>query len=236
MKDETYDNLGRAAMQAWGRMKKAQGKSWGEWMIIGEGLMAGREWAMHQAGTNAPEGKGYTLAFGEWLQQYKLSDMDKSDRAKLLQLIEERPAVEEWRTTLDDHTRRNLNNPVSVWRKWTAATRVRPKKSRTAPGARERHANEGLQARVDELEQELEAAELNREEIRVHLAEAVNEIAELKRPKAKMAKGAFTPGDMATLDAIRRGEPGEIADRLISRFGFTDASKIAEFIRYKQDK
>jgi hypothetical protein len=62
----------------------------------------------------------------------KVDDMDKSDRAKLLQLMEERPAVEEWRATLTDYERRNLNNPTIAWRKWTAATRVKKPKPRTA--------------------------------------------------------------------------------------------------------
>ena len=59
--------------------------------------------------------------------------LDKSDRAKLLQLMEERPAVEEWRATLTDYDRRNLNNPTIVWRKWTAATRERKPKAKPAP-------------------------------------------------------------------------------------------------------
>jgi hypothetical protein len=54
------------------------------------------------------------MAYAEWLKRYKFDDLDKSDRAKLLQLMEERPAVEEWRTTLPDHERRNLNNPVVI--------------------------------------------------------------------------------------------------------------------------
>jgi hypothetical protein len=37
--------------------------------------------------------------------------------------MEERPAVEEWRATLTDYERRNLNNPTIAWRNWTAATR-----------------------------------------------------------------------------------------------------------------
>jgi hypothetical protein len=48
-------------------------------------------------------GRGCVTAFSEWLRRYKVDDMDKSDRAKLLQLMEERLAVEEWRATLTDH-------------------------------------------------------------------------------------------------------------------------------------
>jgi hypothetical protein len=126
------------------------------------GLSEGRRWAMRQADVNAPEGKGYVIAFAEWLKRYKVDDMDKSDRAKLLQLMEERPAVEEWRASLTTHERLNLNNPTIVWRKWTADTRV--KKPRKPTGnvpatemGRAQRTVEQLQARVDELEQELAA-------------------------------------------------------------------------------
>ena len=118
-------------MLGWGRVKRAQAGMWSEWMIIGEGLLAGRHWAMRQAKVNRPEGRGYCLALSEWLERWKVHDMDNSDRAKLLQLMEERPAVEEWRASLTPHERRNLNNPTIVWRKWKALGRARQSKSPT---------------------------------------------------------------------------------------------------------
>ena len=85
--------------------------------------------------------------------------MDMSDRAKLLQLMEERAAVEEWRATLTDHERRNLNNPVMVWRKWTAATKVKKPKPRSAGASASEHGRakemiQQQQARIEELEEE----------------------------------------------------------------------------------
>ena len=160
---ENLERIGRAMMLAWTRIKKAQARMWGDWMTIGEGLLEGRRWAMQQAGTNKPEGKGYVIAYAEWLKRFKVDDMDKSDRAKLLQLMEERPAVEEWRATLTDYDRRNLNNPTIAWRKWTAATRVKKPKPRSAGVSASEHGRaqatvEHLQARVTELEEELAAA------------------------------------------------------------------------------
>jgi hypothetical protein len=156
---DNLEQIGRAMMLAWGRIKKAQARMWGDWMTIGEGLLEGRRWAMRQADTNRPEGKGYVVAFGEWLRRFKVDDMDKSDRAKLLQLMEERAGVEEWRTTLTDYERRNLNNPTIAWRKWTAATRVKKPKLRTASVSSTEHGRaraevERLQARIEELEEE----------------------------------------------------------------------------------
>jgi hypothetical protein len=168
---ETLDRIGHAMMLAWGRIKKTQARMWGDWMAIGEGLLEGRRWAMQQAGTNKPEGKGYVMAYAEWLKRYKVDDMDKSDRAKLLQLMEERPGVEEWRATLTDYERRNLNNPTMAWRKWTAATRVRKPKPR--PVAPIGPATGQLQARVEELEEELAAARARIHELEAELARAV---------------------------------------------------------------
>jgi len=172
---EYSDAIGRAMQSAWLRMKKAQAKMWGEWMIIGEGLMEGRRWAMSRADTNRPEGKAYNTAFNEWLTRYRVSDMDASDRAKLLQLMEERPAIEEWRATLTDHERRSLNNPTLVWRKWNVTTRVRDRRPRTASfSAREmgraRATVEQHQERIAELEEELTVARARIAELEKELA------------------------------------------------------------------
>jgi hypothetical protein len=159
---ERIDQISRSAMAAWRRIKNAQSRMWGDWMTVGEGLLEGRRWAMQMAGTNKPEGRGFVTAYSEWLKKYKFEDMDKSDRAKLLQLMEERPAVEEWRATLTDYERRNLNNPTIVWRKWNAATRVKAPKPRTASVSGAEHGRaqamiEELQARNAELEEEIGA-------------------------------------------------------------------------------
>jgi hypothetical protein len=160
---ENMERIGHAMMRAWGRIKKTRDRMWGEWMTIGEGLMEGRRWAMRQAGTNLPQGRGYVVAYAEWLRRYKVDDMDKSDRAKLLQLMEERPAIEEWRASLPASERHNLNNPTIAWRKWMAATREKKLKPRSASVSAAEHGRartiiEELQARNAELEQEIAAA------------------------------------------------------------------------------
>jgi hypothetical protein len=151
------DQLARAAMLAWGRIKRTQSRNWSEWMTLGEGLLAGRNWAMSTVETNRPEGKGYVLAFHEWLRRWRVNDLNKADRGNLLRVMEERPAIEEWRTnTLTDVERRKYNNPTVVWHKWKSLGRPR---SRSSPeGARLRRANEQLQERIAELEQELRNA------------------------------------------------------------------------------
>jgi hypothetical protein len=179
---ENLENIGHAMMLAWGRVKKAQSRMWGEWMTIGEGLLAGRQWAMRLAGTNRPEGKGFVMNFSEWLKRFKVDDMDKSDRAKLLQLMEERPAVEEWRAGLPNKERLRLNNPTIVWRKWTAATRVKKPKPHSAGVSATEHGRaraiiEELQQHNNELQEELSAArdgiENDPESLRKRLVELV---------------------------------------------------------------
>jgi hypothetical protein len=176
---EKLEQIGKAMMLAWGRIKKSQSRMWGDWMAIGEGLLEGRRWAMQRAGTNKPEGKGYVMAYAEWLKRFKVDDMDKSDRAKLLQLMEERPGVEEWRATLTDHERRNLNNPIIAWRKWTAATRVKKPKPRSAgvsatEMARARATIEQQAAHIEELNEELAAAHEEIARLQAEVALAVD--------------------------------------------------------------
>jgi hypothetical protein len=64
--------------------------------------------------------------------------------------MEERPAVDKRRDTLPDYERRNLNNPIVVWRKWTAATRVKKPKPRLAGVSATEHA--GARATIKQLQ------------------------------------------------------------------------------------
>jgi hypothetical protein len=124
MREDERDRVSRQGTEAWRRLKRE--KSWGDWLKVGEALQVGREWAMHQAGCNKPEGKGYNTAFGEWLTKYKLDDMDKGDRSRLFAVMENLPSIEEWRQTLTLTERLKLNHPNAVLRKWK--TFIEPEK------------------------------------------------------------------------------------------------------------
>jgi hypothetical protein len=122
-REDESDRVCRQGTEAWKRLKKE--KSWGDWIKVGEALRVGREWAMNQAGIPAgtnrkPEGKGYNMAFCEWLTKYKLDDMDKGDRSRLFSVMDNLGLIEGWRKNLPQTQRLKLNHPNAVWRKWKA--------------------------------------------------------------------------------------------------------------------
>ena len=157
MHDER-ERVVRQGQEAWRRLKKE--KSWQDWLKVGEALLVGREWAMHQAGVNRPEGKGYAMAFSEWLSRYKLDDMDKGDRARLFACMDNLGLIEQWRSTLTQTERLKLNHPNSVWRKWQKAVEPPAQQDGTAeprPSLRDSvvtlsEENEQLKAHIAELE------------------------------------------------------------------------------------
>ena len=153
----------RQGRAAWARLKKD--KSWMDWISVGEALLVGRDIAMYQAGTNSPTGKGYAGEFSAWLVDNKLDDMDASDRAKLFKVMDELPAIEQWRSTLTRTERLKLNHPTTVWRNYQRATEIpeakvaKPSKAETLREIDEERNDalrevDRLKARVLELEEE----------------------------------------------------------------------------------
>jgi hypothetical protein len=112
--DDQIVERGRAA---WERLKKG-GRDWEDWKEVGAALLDGRREAMRKAQTNEPAGKAYSKAFSDWLKANHFDDIDKSDRAKLLQIMEQLEEVEAMRATLSTARRTALNHPNSVWRAW----------------------------------------------------------------------------------------------------------------------
>jgi len=167
------DRVCRQGTQAWRRLKKE--KSWGDWITVGQALQVGRDWAMSQAQTNKPEGKGYNLCFGEWLIKYKLDDMDKGDRARLFEVMDNLGMIQDWRRTLPLNVRLSLNHPNSVLRKFKRAIEPEDKTVEPKPTLRdsvvnlseENHAQEllitELKNRIKELEEELAGVRQDRD-------------------------------------------------------------------------
>lgn len=162
MREDNLDRVSRLGSEAWKRLKKT--KDYNDWLKVGEALQCGREWAMRQAQANKPEGKAYNMAFSEWLQRYKLDDMDKGDRSRLFQVMDALPQIEEWRRTLTLTERLKLNHPNAVLRKFKLAFEIPDPSKPVKPGLRDavaelseenlklKNQNARLTAHIEEVE------------------------------------------------------------------------------------
>jgi hypothetical protein len=81
------------------------------------------------------------MAFAEWLQRYKLDDMDKGNRARLFEVMDNLPMIEQWRQTLPSNLRLALNHPNAVLRRFVRDSVVELNEENTA-----------LKAHIAELE------------------------------------------------------------------------------------
>jgi hypothetical protein len=100
------------------------GRGWGDWMIIAEAIEVGRTEAMQAANANEPRGKRYEREMGDWLTKNGFRGIDKGARSRLLDCLEQRAAIEKWRSTLTEAERIRLNHPSTVLRKWKTKTVV----------------------------------------------------------------------------------------------------------------
>ncbi|MPZ36607.1 MAG: hypothetical protein GEU95_00860 [Rhizobiales bacterium] len=194
---------GRAALK---RLDSDQ--NWHDWLAVGEAILIGRQECKEECGladTNLPAGSwggAYNRAFGEWLAKEKL-DFDKGDRSRLLEVMDNLPAIETWRMTLTLPERRRLNHPSTVLRKWKAATQ--PKEPREAkPTLRDSVANlseestakdreiEALKAHIAELEA---APTANQDQYAVKLLGQINELTEALAAARTAAPATDDPKD-----------------------------------------
>jgi hypothetical protein len=118
------DNPVARGREAWQRRKADACASWQDWLIIGEALVIGREWAMAKA-NGKPGSRHYNVEFGEWLRLHGFDDIDKSDRSKLVSIMQALPKIEAWRATLTEGQRLRLNSPSAVWRAFLCPRRGR---------------------------------------------------------------------------------------------------------------
>jgi hypothetical protein len=110
---EAYDDL---------HDQKRDKNDWAKWMFIADGLMLGRRWAMARAGTQAPEGRGYNTAFGQWMAtRHWARDLDKPTRNDLFWCAEHRSEIEAWRDELQPQERAKKNHPSHMRRAYGTA-------------------------------------------------------------------------------------------------------------------
>jgi hypothetical protein len=130
-----------------------------------------RERAMRQANTNQPAGKGYNQAFGALLPAHgfiyidpkdgrEKERVDKGTRSRLFECLARRADIEAWRATLTLNERLTYNHPLTVLRRFKAATQVPDPDKPKKPSQMEKlhNRNVALQEEVDALEKRLERA------------------------------------------------------------------------------
>ena len=82
-----------AARAAWRHLKSDDKTDFQYWLKIGAALKLGREECLRTAGTNRPSGKRYAKTMNEWLKGEHRGDIDQGDRSRLLELMDNLPAI-----------------------------------------------------------------------------------------------------------------------------------------------
>jgi hypothetical protein len=95
---------------------------------------------MREACTNEPTGRRYNQIFGEWLTRHGFDDIDKGDRSRLFEVMENLDEIEGWLATLPTTNRLRLNHPATVLRKWRAKTQTSTRSRKPSPKAAHRSA------------------------------------------------------------------------------------------------
>ena len=110
----------RQGQEAWRRLR--DNSTWADWKKLGAAHVVGRAAAMRDAHINKPKGRSYNAVFGAWQKQFGFETLDKSDRARLFDVMDHLADIEAWLETLKPTERLRLNHPNSVWRRWKTAT------------------------------------------------------------------------------------------------------------------
>jgi hypothetical protein len=165
------------------------GRTWDHWMDkVGENYLVLREEALRISGANSINSAVYARTMSRLLDENGLSKvLSKDMRAALLFCMENREDIEKWRSTLTGHERMQYNSPITVQRKFKAATKV-PEAERDAA---EQNAAEDDAEQDDEAadtDDEADAADSDDEAENEQLAatDAADDKAALKRKVAQL--------------------------------------------------
>jgi hypothetical protein len=118
----------RRGIEAWEAIGKTQ--SFDNWVTVGRALLVGRKTALAQSGANSPAGQLYSKAFCAWAEQYGFTAMKASTRSVAIELAEHESEIRAWRSGLPSRQQRRLIHPLSVTRRWRAATQSNGKAPR----------------------------------------------------------------------------------------------------------
>ena len=96
--------------------------SFSGWLKIGRALLIGKTRALRLTGANAPWGRRYCLEFSNWMIEHHFDKMPAPTRSVAIELAEHEAEISAWRDGLSEKQRRRLVHPLSVTRRWRAAT------------------------------------------------------------------------------------------------------------------
>lgn len=105
---------------AWASINRAE--SFEGWKAIGAALAVGKAHALRVTGANAAWGRNYSREFGLWIKSHGFERMQASTRSVAIELHEHAEQITAWSNTLPERQRRRLLHPLSVTRRWKAAT------------------------------------------------------------------------------------------------------------------
>jgi hypothetical protein len=111
-----------AGRAAWERLQTRETATYDDWIAVGRALVAGRAIAMSEAKCNKPVGGAYSEAYGRFLREAGLASVDAPERYKIIKVVENLAAVEQWRGCLSPAARRRCNHPSTLWTGWRRAT------------------------------------------------------------------------------------------------------------------
>jgi hypothetical protein len=100
-------------------------RNWEDWIQVGYAVVECRSVAMREAGANRPFGPAYTKSYASLMEHYRFTEKlkDKSDRSRLVEIMDNLPAVTAWRQGLTPDERRKYTHPTTVFRYWKTAQR-----------------------------------------------------------------------------------------------------------------
>jgi hypothetical protein len=145
------------------RLERARLKSWEDWMAIA-GILSGISVvAMRLSGANIRSGHNYSQCMSRLLHAHELGgDRWKQTRAALLNISENRAAVEAMRAKWDHNQQLRWQAPTTVWDKFNDRKKAddpRPAGKASSSGERSQKLvdlemeNEGLRQEIARLEQ-----------------------------------------------------------------------------------
>jgi hypothetical protein len=92
------------------------------WLCVGRALLVGKGIALRATGANRAWGRNYSRVFGEWMERNGFAQMQKATRSVAIELAENASEITCWRDSLPEKQQRRLVHPLSVTRRWRAAT------------------------------------------------------------------------------------------------------------------